>query len=119
MDKLNTKWQKLIIWLTGYLNIIAFILGGGYIYLKTEDEEVKTSAKTTLALVIVFTAIKLLVYIIACFINMGENYKAIKGIANVELFFDVIKAIAFTTFCVLDLFGIQIKIINKLFKDKD
>ena len=119
MSKLNSKWQKLIVWLTGYLNIIAFILGGGYIYLKTEDEEVKTSAKTALALVIVFTVIEIFILILSNFINMGDNYNAINGIYNVGLFFKVIKAIAFTTLCVLDLFGIQITIINKLFKDKD
>ena len=55
MEKLNSKWQKLILWLTGYLNIIAFVLGGGFVYLKTQDEKVKKSAKTVLAFVIVFT----------------------------------------------------------------
>ena len=118
MEKLNSKWQKLILWLTGYLNIIAFVLGGGFVYLKTQDEKVKKSAKTVLAFVIVFTIIDIIRLIIANFINLGDNYEAINGVYHVGLVIAVIKAVTFVTFCVLDMFNLQVIPVDKLFKDK-
>ncbi len=59
MKNLSVKWQKLIVWLTGYLNIIAFVIAGGYLFKNTENDEVRTSAKVALIATAVFTAIEI------------------------------------------------------------
>ncbi len=67
MKNLSVKWQKLIVWLTGYLNIIAFVIAGGYLYINTEQGEVKNSAKVALFATAVFTAVDIaLIFVRNC-----------------------------------------------------
>ncbi|MGN1373447.1 MAG: hypothetical protein ACI4VK_05305 [Candidatus Coproplasma sp.] len=60
MKGLSAKWQKLIVWLTGYANIIAFVIAGGYLFKNTQYEEVKRSAKISFLVTAIFTAIEAL-----------------------------------------------------------
>ena len=118
MEKLNAKWQKLIVWVTGYLNIIAFFIGGGYIYLKTTDEKVKNSAKTSFLLVVGFAVLELLRGIFLNVFNMGDNYEVIEVINDIGALIAILKAIAFATLCVLDLFDIQLIPVDMIFTEK-
>ena len=107
MKNLSSKWQKVIVWLTGWLNIIAFVIAGGYVYLKTEDEDVKASAKTVLGVTLTFTGLDLLrglVYNIANLANV--EYKILNVIADVGVMLTVLKAIIFLAFFVLDVCGV-------------
>lgn len=110
MKNLSAKWQKLIVWLTGYLNIIAFFLAGGYVYTKTQDEEVKNSAKTALVLVAGFTALEMLrglIYYIMQLANAG--YETLSAMSDVSYVLTIIKIVVFATMFALDFFGIQLK----------
>ncbi len=106
MEKLGTKWQKLIIWLTGYLNLIAFILGGGYIYLKTKDEKVKASARLALFVTAVFTALNafytLLYNILYLF---GAGYETTNLMSDISRVITILEIIVFALLLILDLFG--------------
>ncbi len=109
MKSLCSKWQKLIVWLTGYLNVVAFFLAGGYVFFKTEDEDVKDSAKTVLLLTLLFTAIDIIRLVIYNFASVGEaEYDTLNEISKFGLIMAVIKAITFVTFGVLDFFGIKL-----------
>ena len=44
MEKLSTKMQKLILWVTSYTSIVALVLCGGYVLCRSEDKEVKKTA---------------------------------------------------------------------------
>ena len=35
----TTRWKALFLWLCGYLSIIAFAVTGGYVIVKSENEE--------------------------------------------------------------------------------
>ena len=116
MKNLSAKWQKLIIWLTAYLNVIAFVLAGGYIYLNTEDEDVKDSAKNALAVVAVFTALDILRTVIYNVLYI-DGSSALDFLSDAVVVITIIKAIAFVTLFVLDLKNIKIiKIILLLSK---
>ena len=109
MKNLSSKWQKIIVWFTGYLNVIAFFLAGGFTYLKTEDEDVKGSCKTVFVLLIGFTALEILrmiIYNILAVTSVG--YDVLNAFNDIALILNVIKAIVFVTFCILDLCGIKI-----------
>ena len=107
--KLSTTWQKIIIWLTGYLNNIAFILGGGYIYLNTDSEDVRHSAKTVLALLLGFTGVEILRSIVYNILSVaGVSYDVLAVISDIASVITVIKAIVFVTLFVLDLRGIKL-----------
>ncbi len=51
------KWKKILIWLSGYLNFVAFALVGGYTIVKSEDEELKKTAKQAFVVTLIFTAL--------------------------------------------------------------
>ncbi len=109
MKNLSVKWQKIIVWLTGYLNIIAFFLAGGFVFYKTEDEDVKKSAKTVLLFTLVFTAIDIIRLIIYNFASVSDaNYDTLNEISKFGLIMSVIKAVVFVTFGILDFFKIKV-----------
>lgn len=73
MKNLSVRWQKLIVWLTGYLNIIAFVIAGGYLFEKTEHQEVRNSAKIAFFVTAVFTAVEMVHLIILYCYNLASD----------------------------------------------
>lgn len=45
---MNEKLKKVFILLSGYLSFIAFAIVGGYVFIKSDSEELKKTAKLTL-----------------------------------------------------------------------
>ena len=45
MNKISNKWLKIILWVGSYINILLFALVGGYIWIKTDNEDVKNEIK--------------------------------------------------------------------------
>ena len=105
MKGLSSKWQKLIVWLTGYLSIIAFVIGGGYIFMKTEDEDVKKSCKTVFLISLGFTALDIIFLIIRNITSAAGDYQAINGVSITVGVIAMIEAIVFVVFCALDMVG--------------
>lgn len=111
MQKLSSKWQKIILWLTGYLNIIAFVITGGYFYNKTQDEDVKKTAKTVFVLLVFFAALDILRMILNNIFYVADSYEAynaMNAMTDVSFIISIIKAIVFVVFCILDMCGIKI-----------
>ena len=108
MKNLSERWQKLILWLTGYLSIIAFVIAGGYIYQKSDNENLRNSAKTVLLITVVFTIIDIILLIVSSIVTMSPtaNYAGYVVTASVCA---IIKAVCFVTLCILDLCGISLK----------
>ena len=105
---LSKNFKKTVIWVTGYLNLIAFLLAGGYIFVKSEEEDVRSSAKSAFLLVVTFTAIdivRMIVYNIMSVANAG--YKALSVVSDIGTVVAVIEALAFVIFFILDLCGIK------------
>ena len=105
MKNLSSKWQKLIIWVTGYLSIIAFVIGGGYIYMKTEDADVKKSAKTVFLISIAFTALDIIFLIVRNITSAAGDYQALNVISIITSMIAIVEAIVFVVFCALDMVG--------------
>lgn len=101
MKNLSVRWQKLIVWLTGYLNIIAFVIAGGYLYQKTEHEEVKSSAKIALIVTAIFTAIDILRLFIQYCLSLASSSSTWLGTAS--LIIAIIKNLVFVILFVLDM----------------
>lgn len=114
MKSLSAKWQKLILWLTGYLNVIAFVIAGGYLYLNTDDGDVKGSAKSILLLTAGFAGLDILrsiIYNIMSLANVG--YETLSAMSDVGLVISIIKAVAFVVLFILDLNGIKFSKVGK------
>lgn len=108
MKNLSKVWQKIVIWVTGYLNIIAFVLAGGYLFLKTEDEDIRSSAKTAFAITAIFTAINLIFTLGNYFMSLGNaGYEAVGNFNKVKIVFSILQIFVFVLFFVLDMCGIN------------
>ncbi len=53
----SKKWKQVLIWFSGYISFLAFAIVGGYTIVKSEDEELKKTAKQTFIVVLIFAAI--------------------------------------------------------------
>lgn len=101
MKNLSLKWQKLIVWLTGYLSIIAFVIAGGYLYKNSEHEEIKTSAKVTLFVTAVFTAIDIVRLIIQNCVYMA--HAASSWLNTFGWVVSLVKAVVFVILFIVDM----------------
>ena len=54
---MSQNLKKCFMWVCGYLNIVAFALVGGYLYIKSDDEDMKKEVKIALIVTLIFTAI--------------------------------------------------------------
>ena len=108
MKNLSTKWQKLIAYLTAYLGIVPFLIGGGYIFLKSDDEPAKKSVKMAFLLTIVFTVLEFIVIIVNYFAQVSTytafTYDAQNGSIVFQAIVAIVKFVAFTVAFCLDAF---------------
>lgn len=54
---MSQNLKRCFMWVCGYLNIVAFALVGGYLYIKSDDEDMKKEVKIALIVTLIFTAI--------------------------------------------------------------
>ncbi len=75
MTKWTTStWKKFLLWIAGYVNVLALVLIGGYVVLKEDDKEVKKTAKTVCLVYVLFTAISAFLSIYAQVGNMFDGW---------------------------------------------
>lgn len=101
MKGLSVKWQKLIIWLTGYVNLIAFVIAGGYLFKNTESEDVKRSAKAAFIVEAIFTAIEIVFLIIRNCVSLAEDYA--DWLNKTSLVIAIINAVVYVVMLIVDL----------------
>lgn len=70
----TTKWKKVLIWACGYISFIAFALVGGYVIVKSDDEELKKTAKLTFIVTLIFTGVSAFFSLFGYFGNMFSGY---------------------------------------------
>lgn len=70
----TTRWKSLFIWVSAYLSIIAFAVVGGYAVVKSEDEELKKTAKQAFIITVIFTAISMFLSIYSSIGGMFDGY---------------------------------------------
>ena len=74
MKELWTKnWKKALLWLCGYVSIIAYVIAGGYAIVKTNDKELHKTAKLIFVITLIFTAIEALISILSGIASLGAN----------------------------------------------
>lgn len=74
MKEIWTKsWKKVLIWLCGYLSIIAYAIVGGYAIVKSNDKELQKTAKLVLVITLIFTAIEALIAILSGIASLNVN----------------------------------------------
>ena len=102
----NNKWKSVLVWLSAYLNFIAFVVVGGYFYIKKEEEEVQTATKRAFLITLGFTAINALFSVYNYIGGLANNYYAsgaYKFYSVCTAIIGIAKIIVFATFIILTL----------------
>ncbi len=68
------KWKKVLIWISGYVNFIAFAIVGGWVIVKSDDKELKRTAKTTFIVTLIFIAIEAVLLILSSIFQQTSGY---------------------------------------------
>ena len=101
------NWKKALIWVCGYLSIIAFAVVGGYAIVKSEDAELKQAAKKCFIAVLIFAAIDALLLI-------GNTVQGMTSYSSasfadflrwVDYFETIVRIVVFAVFTITALFG--------------
>ncbi len=102
------RWKALLIWLCGYLSIVAFALVGGYVIVKSEDEDLKKTTKLAFIVTLIFTAISMFFSIFSSIGSMANNYYSSGAYDVYNILYQVtniIKIAVYVVFAVIAFFG--------------
>ena len=103
----TTRWKAFLIWLSGYLSIVAFAIAGGYAIVKSDDEELKKTAKQALIVTLIFTAISVFLSLYNTIGGMTDNYYLSKAYEAYEVMHDLMtiaKIVVFVAFAAFSFF---------------
>ena len=102
----NNKWKSVLVWLSAYLSFIAFVVVGGYFYIKKEEEEVQTATKRAFLVTLGFTAVSAFFSIFNYIGGLANNYYssfAYEFYSICTTIISVAKIIVFAIFIILAL----------------
>ena len=102
----NSKWKSVLVWLSAYLNFIAFVLVGGYFFVKKEEEELQTATKRAFLVTLIFTAINAFFSVFNYIGGLTNNYytsSAYDFYSTCTTIVGIAKIIVFATFIILTL----------------
>ncbi len=102
----NNKWKAVLVWLSAYLNFIAFVVVGGYFYVKKEDEELQSATKQAFLVTLGFTAISAFLSIFNYIGGLTNNYYASDAYDFYSVCTTIVgiaKIVVFATFIILAL----------------
>lgn len=70
----NKKLTKLFVYLSGYVSFIAFAIVGGYVVAKSDDKELRNTAKRVFIISLIYYAVVAFISIFSHFGSMSSNY---------------------------------------------
>ena len=108
MQKISKKWQKVILWAGAYASSIIFALLGGYVWLKTEDDELKKETKKVFAVTLVFLLLGAFTVIFSACMNMAPyNAQAYKAYYIINGIIGIAKILTFLIFGLFAYFNLK------------
>jgi len=102
----NNKWKSVLVWLSAYLNYIAFAVVGGYFYIKNEDEEVQSATKQAFLVTLIFTAINAFLLLFSNIGGLTNTYyssSAYKFYSVCVNLVNIAKVVVYATFIIFAL----------------
>ena len=81
------RWKAALIWLCGYVNLIAYAVVGGFVVFRTEDQKLHRTEKTVFVVTLIFTAVEALLLILSNISSMTSGMgTALSVIGLIETF---------------------------------
>ena len=102
MQKISKKWQKVILWAGAYASSIIFALLGGYVWLKTDDDE------KVFAVTLVFLLLGAFTVIFSACMNMAPyNAQAYKAYYIINGIIGIAKILTYLVFGLFAYFNLK------------
>ena len=96
------RWKKALLWLCGYVNLIAFAVAGGYVIVKSTDKELQRTAKLVFVIVLLFTAVEALIAILSGIAALGARMGS--ALTWIGFFVTLFRIAVFAAGIVMELF---------------
>lgn len=75
MEEIWTKkWKHVFIWICSYFSLIAYAIVGGYVIVKSDDQELKKTAKTAFIVTLIFMALSSFLSLYNSFGSFSDSY---------------------------------------------
>lgn len=101
----NNRWKKALIWLCGYVSLIAYAITGGYVIVKSNDEDLRRAAKTAFVVTLIFTAIDAFITILSSIYGLsGYNQGFSEFLSWFRFIVQIAKIAVYAVFIILALF---------------
>ncbi len=102
----SNKWKKCLIWFSAYMSFVAFALVGGYTIVKTEDEDLKKTTKTTFIVSLIFACFSGFLTIFSCIAGMSSTYYNSAAYDFYDIFnklVNIARVVVFAVFIIMEL----------------
>ena len=104
MEKNHANLLRLLLWVSSYLNLLAFVLFGGYVYLKSGREDLRRECRRVTGFIVIFAAAGSLLSLLG-YLNGLFGYSA--DMQNVLNFLSsLLSAVRIVTYAVFAIFAV-------------
>lgn len=107
----SRRWKALLIWASGYLSFIAYAIVGGYVIVKSDDEELKETAKKAFIVTLIFTAISMFFSIYNSIGALSSSYYssgAYVAYGVLQMIVNIAKIAVYVVFALLSFFNVKV-----------
>lgn len=107
----SRRWKALLIWASGYLSFIAYAIVGGYVIVKSDDEELKDTAKKAFIVTLIFTAISMFFSIYNSIGALSSSYYssgAYVAYGILQMIVNIAKIVVYVVFALLSFFNVKV-----------
>ena len=107
----SRRWKALLIWASGYLSFIAYAIVGGYVIAKSDDEELKDTAKKAFIVTLIFTAISMFFSIYNSIGALSSSYYssgAYVAYGVLQMIVNIAKIVVYVVFALLSFFNVKV-----------
>lgn len=107
----SRRWKALLIWASGYLSFIAYAIVGGYVIVKSDDEELKETAKKAFIVTLIFTAISMFFSIYNSIGALSSSYYssgAYVAYGVLQMIVNIAKIVVYVVFALLSFFNVKV-----------
>lgn len=105
----TNSWKKVLIWVCGYVSIIAFAIAGGYVIAKSEDEDLRRTTKQCFIVTLIFLAIDALVAILTNIRVFAGNPGYATFLNWLDFLLLIAEIVVYATVIVMTLVGAQME----------
>lgn len=106
----SRRWKALLIWASGYISFIAFAIVGGYVIVRSDDEELKDTVKKAFVVTLIFTVISMFFTLYSSIGGLSSGYYssgAYVAYGVLQLITTIAKIIVYVVFALLSFFNVK------------